>query len=148
MNTVQFPAASERVIHSGSKRVCRYMGMSYQRKSALLKRDWIFAVKLEKNEFIGKDALLSTLPARKRIGLKVTGRGIVREHSDVYKDGSIIGKTTSGTYCPYIGYPAAMALVTSDSVDKGDIVSVDVRGRMVETEVVNYIFIKDHRRQL
>lgn len=37
-----------------------------------------FAVKLSKREFIGKDAIAAKLPiARVRVGLEVTGRGIV-----------------------------------------------------------------------
>ena len=36
-------------------------------------------------EFIGKDAIAAKLPiARVRVGLEVTGRGIVREHQDIY----------------------------------------------------------------
>lgn len=41
-------------------------------------------VKMGKEEFIGKTALEEKgAPGQKRVGLKVTGRGIIREHSDV-----------------------------------------------------------------
>ena len=40
---------------------------------------------------------------RKRVGLKVTGRGIIREHQPVYIGDQQIGMTTSGTHCPYLG---------------------------------------------
>ena len=50
--------------------------------------------------------------------------------------------TTSGTHCPFMGYPVAMALVQAGVVDVGDSVSVDVRGRMVEAEVVPLPFYK------
>ena len=100
-----------------------------------------FAVKMDKEEFIGKSGMEGE-PQRTRIGLKVTGRGIIREAQAVYKDGEQIGNTTSGTHCPYMGYPVAMALVKAGVTDLGDTVSVDVRGRMVEAEVVALPFYK------
>ena len=102
-----------------------------------------FAVKMAKNDFIGKSALEEKgTPPIKRIGLKVTGRGIIREHQDVYVDDKKIGHTTSGTQCPYLGYPIAMALVDADSVEIGDTVEADVRGRRVAAEVVALPFYK------
>ena len=101
-----------------------------------------FAVKLDK-EFIGRDALLAAgEPKRQRVGLKVLGRGIVREHQDVYYQGQLIGHSTSGTHCPYLGGAYAMALVTAQSVNIGDKVEVDVRGRRIEAEVVPLPFYK------
>ncbi|MDD3254112.1 MAG: glycine cleavage system aminomethyltransferase GcvT [Lachnospiraceae bacterium] len=101
-----------------------------------------FAVKLKKAEFIGKEALEAEVPGRKRIGLKVTGRGIIREHEDLYLGDRVIGMTTSGTHAPYLGYPIAMALVEADAVQLGDRVEADVRGRRVEAEVVALPFYK------
>ena len=41
-------------------------------------------VKMDKEDFIGKQALVDKGPlTRRRIGLKVTGRGIIREHQAV-----------------------------------------------------------------
>lgn len=71
-----------------------------------------FAVKLNKPEFIGKDALVAAgTPQRVRVGLAVTGRGIVREHQDLFLDGEKIGHTTSGTHCPFLGKALAMGLI-------------------------------------
>lgn len=102
-----------------------------------------FAVKMAKEDFIGKAALEAKgEPKIKRIGLKVTGRGIIREHVDVYAGEKCIGHTTSGTHCPYLGYPIAMALVDADQGELGSKVSVEVRGRMIEAEVVALPFYK------
>ena len=102
-----------------------------------------FAVKMAKEDFIGKVALEEKgEPAIKRIGLKVTGRGIIREHQDVFVDGKKIGHTTSGTHCPYLGYPIAMALVDASYTEVGTKVSVEVRGRSVEAEIVPLPFYK------
>lgn len=102
-----------------------------------------FAVKMQKEDFIGKAALEEKgAPKIKRVGLKVTGRGIIREHQNVFVDGKEIGHTTSGTHCPYLGYPIAMALVDADTCEIGSSVQVEVRGRMVEAEVVALPFYK------
>jgi aminomethyltransferase len=102
-----------------------------------------FAVKMNKDDFIGKAALEAKgEPAIKRVGLKVLGRGIIREHQDVYVGDEKIGHTTSGTHCPYLGYPIAMALVNSDYTSIGTKVEADVRGRRVEAEVVELPFYK------
>ena len=48
-----------------------------------------FGVKMKKDEFIGKKAIEDRgTPKIERIGLKVTGRGIIREHQDLYAGGS------------------------------------------------------------
>lgn len=100
-------------------------------------------VKMDKEDFIGKKAIEARGPlTRRRVGLKVTGRGIVREHQPVYIDGQQIGVTTSGTHCPYLGYPVAMALIDVNYKEPGTAVEVEVRGRRVAAEVVRLPFYK------
>ena len=72
----------------------------------------------------------------------MVGRGIVREQMDVYGNGKLVGKTTSGTHCPYLGYAVAMALLSKDYTQPGTRVEVEVRGRKVEAEVVSLPFYK------
>lgn len=100
--------------------------------------------KLKKeHDFIGKEALIAAgEPKRRKIGLKVTGRGIVREHMDVYKDGKKVGFTCSGTYLPYLGGAYATAIVDDDAREMGSEFEVDVRGRMVKCEQVKAQFYK------
>ena len=101
-----------------------------------------FGVKMNKPDFIGKAGIAARGTNRERIGLRVEGRGILREHCPVFKDGEQIGVTTSGTHCPYLGYPAAMALVQSGKVTLGETVEAEVRGRRVEAAVVALPFYK------
>jgi len=103
-----------------------------------------FAVKMAKEEFIGKPALEEPKePVLKRVGLKVTGRGIIREHQALAAgEGRVIGETTSGTHCPYLGYPAAMALVEAEYSEIGTKLTAEVRGREIEAEVVALPFYK------
>lgn len=102
-----------------------------------------FAVKMEKEAFIGKAGLEKRgEPGRKRVGLKVTGRGIIREHEKVYAGDQEIGVTTSGTHGPFLGYPIAMALLDVEYAQVGTQVEAQVRGRRVAAEVVPLPFYK------
>lgn len=100
-------------------------------------------VKMDKDDFIGKTALLDAGdPDPRRAGLRMTGRGIAREGSLVYKGDEEIGRVTSGTQLPYVGYAGAMALLRADAREMGSKVEVDVRGRRVEAEIVKMPFYK------
>ena len=102
-----------------------------------------FCVKMTKDDFIGKKALEEKgAPAIKRVGLKITGRGIAREQQDVYLSDTLIGHTTSGTHAPFLKVPIAMALVKADSVETEMQVEIDVRGRRITAEVVPTPFYK------
>ena len=98
-------------------------------------------VKTGKEEFIGKEAIIAAgEPARRRVGLKVTGKGIIREHQEVMIGDRLVGMTTSGTHCPYLGYPVAMAMLDTDIPAEGAQVEAVVRGRRVAAETVKLPF--------
>ena len=98
-------------------------------------------VKFDKEEFIGKEALEAEgIPARRRVGLKVTGKGIIREHQEVMIGDRLVGMTTSGTHLPYLGYPAAMAMLDQDIPAEGAEVEAVVRGRRVAAVTVKLPF--------
>lgn len=102
-----------------------------------------FGVKLNKDEFIGKDALVAAgAPKRVRVGLEVTGRGIIREHQEVYLGQEKIGLTTSGTHCPFLGKALAMALIDPAHAAEGTQLEVEVRGRRVSAAIVPLPFYK------
>ena len=102
-----------------------------------------FAVKLNKDDFIGKAGLEGRLPlTRTRVGLEVTGRGIVREHQDIYIGDRLAGQTTSGTHAPFLGKAIAMAYLSPADAAEGTQVEVDVRGRRVACKVVPLPFYK------
>lgn len=102
-----------------------------------------FAVKMGKDAFIGKAGIEAKLPLkRKRVGLEVTGRGIVREQQDVYIGDERVGRTTSGTHCPGLGKAVAMAYLPVDKAAAGTEIEVDVRGKRVAAVVVELPFYK------
>ena len=80
--------------------------------------------------------------SRRRVGLKITGRGIAREECPVYDGEKQIGVVTSGTHCPWLGQAVAMAMVDAAYKEPGTVVQVDVRGRRIEAEVVKTPFYK------
>ena len=102
-----------------------------------------FGVKLQKEDFIGKSALIAKgEPKITRVGLKVTGRGIIREHSAVFVGEEKIGDTSSGTFLPFLDGAYAMALIDKKHSALGTAVSVEVRGRRIEAEIVPLPFYK------
>ena len=103
----------------------------------------MFAIKMKKDDFIGKAPMEAAgKPAVVRVGLKITGRGIAREHQDIYVGDEKIGYTTSGTKCPFFDYPIAMARVPREYKEIGTKMEIDVRGRRVEAEVIELPFYK------
>ncbi len=102
-----------------------------------------FAVKMSKPDFIGKAALEAAgEPTRQRVGLQVSGRGIIREHQDVFAGETLVGHTTSGTHCPHLGRAVGMALIAAEHAEVGTPLWVDVRGRRVDVEVTPLPFYK------
>ncbi len=99
-----------------------------------------FAIKMGKEDFIGKKALEAHEPEYVRVGAKVVDRGIVREHTDVYCGNEKVGLATSGTHSPYLGYAVAMLRVKKEFVDKP--LEADVRGRRLKLEIVPLPFYK------
>ena len=99
-------------------------------------------VKFEKENFIGRRALLMAgRPTRARVGLKMLGRGIAREHYPVFFDGRQVGLTTSGTHCPTVG-AVAMALVDIRYREPGTVLQVLIRDHPVDVKVVPLPFYK------
>lgn len=100
-------------------------------------------VKMDKPDFIGKKALEDrTEPASIRVGIEVTDKGIAREDCQVFSGDIVIGKTTSGTMCPYIGKAVAMAIIDREFAVPGTTVEIDVRGRRLKAVTVNMPFYK------
>jgi aminomethyltransferase len=102
-----------------------------------------FVVKLEKVDFIGKEALVNQKAEgikRKRVGISMLGAGIPRQHFEVFKNQLKIGSVTSGTFSPLLDRGVAMACVSSENVSVGERLKVKIRERLVEGEMVKFPF--------
>jgi aminomethyltransferase len=102
-----------------------------------------FFVKMTKDDFIGKAALLAKGdPQRQRIGLEITDRGIARNGDKVFLNEDEIGTVTSGTMCPFVKKALAMALVKSGCAVQGNVLELEVRGKKLKATVVKMPFYK------
>ena len=105
-----------------------------------------FAVKMDKEEFIGKKALLERgEPQITRVGLEIIDRGVLREHQDVYIGDEKIGHTSSGTFSPLLKTSIAMALIDKKHSALGTVVEVDVRGRRLKAKIIEMPFYTRNR---
>lgn len=107
-----------------------------------------WAVGWAKPEFRGHEVIRSVKeagPTRRLRALRMRERGIPRAHMPVLRDGEVIGETTSGTYSPSLKVGIALAYVPAD-VSVGDTVSIDVRGKAIEAEVVTPPFVPARTR--
>ena len=104
-----------------------------------------WAVGWSKDAFWGRDALLAEKqagPRRLLRGLRATGRGVPRAEMTVLRDAAPVGITTSGTFSPTLNAGIALELIDADAdIADGDVVSVDVRGRALDCEVVKPPFV-------
>ena len=80
---------------------------------------------------------------RTRVGLKVTGKRPVREGQEIQNGaGETVGIVTSGGFGPSVDGPIAMGLMATASAVVGTVVFIDVRGKLLEAEIVTTPFIK------
>jgi aminomethyltransferase len=102
-----------------------------------------WAVKLDKGEFIGREALLSRRGGRlrlQRVGLELDGKRPAREGAKVIRGGAEIGQVTSGTVTPTLNKAIAMAYVIAPSSAVGTPCEVDIRGKPASARVVKMPF--------
>ena len=112
-----------------------------------------FAVsfKEEKGDFIARDILLQQKEAgtaKKIVPIALVDRGVIRAGMDVYRDGQHIGWVTSGTMVPYWNFDENGNILDTtgkrsvgfayldSSLQLGDTIEVDVRGRRLKAKLV------------
>jgi aminomethyltransferase len=102
---------------------------------------WV--VKLDKGDFIGREALVAQkakgLP-RRLVGFTLTERGIPRHGYPVLRDGKVAGVVTSGTQSPTLKTPIGLAYVPVELAAEGSTFAVEIRGRAVAAKVVKTPF--------
>jgi len=108
-------------------------------------------LKLDKGDFIGREALLAVQaaggPKRKIVALEMVERGIGRDGYGVLSlDGEQIGVVTSGSPAPFLKTNIAMALVPAAVAAGGADLLVDVRGNKVRAKQVPLPFYKRVRK--
>jgi len=114
---------------------------------------WV--VKLDKGDFVGREALVRIKEAglaRKLVGFEMTGRGIARHGYPILADGAVpasgaapIGIVTSGSPGPTVGKNIALGYVPAELATIGSTFAVEIRGQAVAAVVVKTPFYKRAR---
>jgi 4-methylaminobutanoate oxidase (formaldehyde-forming) len=98
-----------------------------------------FAVKLDKGDFIGREALLEAKerqPERKLVCLVLEDpRSVALGSEPVRLDGSIVGRVTSGGYGYTVARSIAYAYLPAEMAEPGRAVEVEIFGEWVPGEV-------------
>jgi aminomethyltransferase len=105
-------------------------------------------VKLDKGDFIGRDALVAVAeagPERKLVGLRMIDAAIPRQGYPVRHASVDVGHVTSGTLSPTLGDRIAMAMIPAELAGLGTAFEVVVRERPQRAEQVKLPFYRRSR---
>ncbi len=104
-----------------------------------------FFVKLEGDDFCGKEALVAQKAnglKKKLIGFEMVDKGIPRHGYDVLLDGRVIGVVTTGYFSPSTGRTVGFALVENGCTQLGDAIDIQIRKKTKRAKVVAKRFYK------
>jgi len=126
---------------------CLY-GNELDEKTTPIEAGLNFGVKFDERDFIGKEALLRQVNEgvnMMRIGLRMNERGIPRKGMEIMKNEEKIGYVTSGTLSPLLKVGIAMGYVPPTHASIGEKVSISIRERIEEAEIVDFHFYTKER---
>ncbi len=98
-----------------------------------------------KGDFIGRESLVQQKQsgvARKLVGLQMQGRAIARHDYPILFQDKVIGTVTSGTQSPTLGQAIALAYVPTALAQPGQVLDVEIRGKLYPAIVVKRPFYK------
>lgn len=106
-----------------------------------LEADLAWIMGKDRTGYIGHDKI--TEPKRRRLGIKLTGKGIAREGAEIFsKTGQKLGDLTSGGFSPTLNEAIGQGYVDTSLGKIGDEVLVRVRGRDIEGVIAPLPFVK------
>jgi aminomethyltransferase len=120
-------------------------GHELDEETTLLEANLGWIAKLEKGEFIGRDALLEQQAQgtrKKLVGFEMTSQGIARDGYNVYVDGKIAGRVTSGSYAPFLKKNIGMAYISPSLAGVGGEIEVEIRGKRAGARITPLPFYK------
>ncbi len=103
---------------------------------------WI--TKLEKGDFIGRDALLKIKEQginRKLVAFEMMGKGIPREGYPILKAGQRIGQVTSGTQSPSLNKGIGLGYVAYEYRWSGTEIMIQSRGKELKAMIIKPPFV-------
>lgn len=120
-------------------------GNDLDRTTTLLEAGLGWIVKLDKGDFIGREALVRQKAEgvqRKLVGFAMNGRDIARDHYPVYVNGVEVSHVTSGSPSITLKRNIGLTYLPAEHSAVGTKFDVSVRGRACEAEVVRTPFYK------
>ena len=105
---------------------------------------WV--VKLQKGDFIGREALVRRKEAgfrEKLTGVRLLGRGVPRHGCTVWLGERKIGELTSATFAPSLGTGIGVGYLEAAAWEPGTRVEVEIHGKRIEAETVSGPFRKN-----
>ena len=105
--------------------------------------EWI--VKLDKGEFVGREALLRQKEngvKRKLVGFNMLGRGIGRDGYEVLVDDSPAGWVTSGSPSPTLNRNIGFCYLPAEHAQPGKAIQITIRNQPVDAVTVETPFYK------
>ena len=110
-----------------------------------------FAVKLDKGDFIGKDALAKEKAEgvrRKLVGFVMTERGGAPRHGyRILHQGKPVGEVTSGSFSPTLERDIGMGYVPPEFATPGTAIEIEIRGRCKGAEVHKGRFVESRTKR-
>jgi len=109
-----------------------------------------FYVKLQKNSFIGKEALLKQKREglkRKLVGFEMRDRGIPRHGYEVAVLGVKIGEVTTGYLSPTLKKNIGLALIDIKYCELETEIEIVIRGKSLKAEVIDKKFYKNNYKK-
>ena len=118
-------------------------GHEYDEETTPLEAGYGWAVKFDKDYFVGKEALIRERESglkKKLVGIEIIGNAIPRSGCLIFdpKTSGEIGKVTSGTFSPTLKKPIALAYLTKETLE----VMVEIRKEKFPARVVDKTFYK------
>jgi aminomethyltransferase len=107
--------------------------------ATVLEADLSWILKLEKGDFLGRDALVRQKGEglkRTLVGFETEGRAIARHGHKAMSEGAEVGTVTSGTFAPFLKKNIGLAYLPIALTRPGSRFSIDIRGRLEPAVVV------------
>lgn len=105
-----------------------------------------WAVKLEKGEFVGREALqrIKAEPLKRQlVGFEMVGRGVARGGYPIHRvGGEQVGHVTTGMPSPTLGKPLGLGYGPTELSGEGSELDIIIRGKPVRARVVETPFYK------
>lgn len=102
---------------------------------------WTVSLADSQRKFIGAEALQAGAVDQQFVGLLLKGRGVIRNHQEVYLNGEPWGEITSGGFSPTLKRSIAFARVGNDIGVSS--CQVKIRDKLIDAHIVKLPFVRE-----